>query len=40
MKSVTLYVDTRFEGANTIEECVAVLLCGIPTPPAPKPPER
>ena len=39
-KLVTLYVDIRFEGANSIERCVAVLLCGIPTPPAPKLPER
>lgn len=39
-KRVTLYVDIKFEGANSIERCVAVLLCGIPTPPAPKPPER
>ncbi|WP_435200847.1 hypothetical protein [Qipengyuania sp. 902] len=37
--SVTLSVDARFEGVNSIERCVAVLLCGIPTPPAPKPPE-
>lgn len=39
-RRVLLEVDVRYEGANSIERCVAVLLCGVPTPPAPEPPER
>lgn len=32
---VTLSVDLRYEGVRNLEKCIAILLCGVPTPPPP-----